>query len=250
MKKLVLGSLIAVGATQVGCTTSTSSDVAHITASWAFEDLATHTMTACPTGFDTAIIVSQELDANLNFVGVPIEDVFDCSAMVGTTAGLPASWFETWVEIRQGNETGPLYAQSAGVFVDVVSVDKSVALPTILNDGGYFQLKWVLDGAVSGAAVTCTQAGASGGVESVSTEVGNPSNAASDIFNCDEGVTVDIGAGEGFTAGFLSGNYTVSVSALNGAMQSVGTAPAISGSIQPQNIITNLGTVTIPIDGL
>jgi len=239
---------IVVAVTTVGC--AASAPQAHITASWAFEDLATHATRTCPTGFDTAMVTSQPVDATLSFVGAPFQDVFDCDALVGTTAGLPASRLEVWVEIHQTNETGPLYARSAGAFVDVTTLDKPVALPTILDDGGYFQLGWVLVAASNGAAVTCTKAGASGGIEVTWTDVANSSNTASYIFNCDQSVTPDIGQGGGFTPGVLAGTYTVSVVALDGTMQPLGSAATTSSSIQPHNVITNLDTVTIPITGL
>jgi hypothetical protein len=244
VKSLVLGSSILVGAA-TGCTTTVA---AHIDAHWSFEDLATRTMTQCPTGFDVAAVYAQELDANLNTFGQAYIDLYPCTDLAGTSLALPASWFETWVEITNGTG-GLVYAQSAGVLVDIVRTDATVDLPTILNDGGYFQLKWELVTASAPTmSLTCSKSGAAGGILATSTDV--QTNAMfPDGFYCENGVSVDTGAGEGFTEGLLAGPYTVSVQALDAANAPIGTAATITQSVATQNGITNLGTVLIPING-
>lgn len=250
MKNLVLGSLLVGAATQAaGCVASSTTDTAHVEAHWKFENIVGHVNTTCPTGFDTAAVHSQELDATLRPVGAPIIDLFNCSDMAGITAALPPSWFEVYVNITD-HSGASLYAQSAGAFVDVTTVNMSVNIPTILNDGGYFHFQWALVGQSSGAPLSCASAGATGGVEAISTDVSSPSNAVTDIFNCTEGTNVDAGIGEGFTAGLPAATYTVSIDALNSAMQAIGTAPALTNKvIARQNVITELGTVSIPITG-
>jgi len=135
-----------------------------------------------------------------------------------------------------------VYAKSLSATVDITVTDKTFSAQ-ILNDGGYFQLAWVLRGAVSNNVLTCAQANASGGLEAVSTDVSTPTNSASDIWNCSDGF--------GITGGFLAATYTVSIAALNAAMQSVGTATAQTNKvINNRNRVTDLGTITVPITGL
>ena len=77
----------------------------------------------------------------------------------------------------------------------------------------------------------------------MTTDISDPQNAISDIFNCADG--------SGVTSVFLAGTYTVSIDAVNTALQSIGTAaPLTNKTITAPNHVTDLGTVTIPIDGL
>lgn len=243
MKNLVLGSLIALGATQsAGCIIeSGGSDDAFITASWTFRNEASGTTTGCPSGFDTVALYSQETTSSGQSIGSPIIDLFDCAAGSGTSAPLPPTLFLSWIEVTNSNNT-QVYAKSASAFVDVTVSDKSFSAQ-ILNDGGYFQLAWQLYGASSNADLTCAQAGATGGVEAIGTDISDSSNSNSDQFDCEPGT--------GITAGYRAGTYTVSVAALNSADQSIGTAPELTNKvIGTQNSFTNLGLIEIPIDGL
>jgi hypothetical protein len=243
MKNLVLGSLIALTATQAaGCIITTNDpDDARVSATWTLRSLSTGTTATCPPGFNTAALYNQEVTSAGTPIGSPIIDLFDCAAGAGTSAPLPPALFLTWVEITNDNNT-QLYAQSTSAYVDVTVSDKTFSTQ-ILTDGGYFQLAWNLYGASSNQDLTCAQAGAAGGVEAVATEVSNSANSAADQFDCEDF--------RGITAGYLAGNYTVSVAALNAADQSIGTAPAITNAvIQSPNKVTNLGTIEIPITGL
>ena len=243
MKNFVIGSLIALAATQAaGCViTSDNTTDAYITANWTIKSLATNTAATCPPGFDTAALYSQPVDSAGNNVGSPIIDLFNCSDKRGVSAPLSPGLYLSWIEIANNNNTS-VYAQSTSAYVDVTTSDKTFSAE-ILTDGGYFQLAWNLVGASSNAKLSCAQAGAAGGVESLATDVANANNAASDQFNCEDG--------SGITSGFLAGTYTVSVAALNAQDQAIGTAPALTNkTIQAPNKVTNLGTVTIPITGL
>jgi len=243
MKNYVLGSLLALAAApMVACTTSTTD--AHIAASWSFKTLATNSTTGCPSGFDTAALYTQAADAS----GAPIGtctaasatcfiDLFNCTDNSGVSAPLPPQNYITWLEVTD-HSGATVYAQSLSQIVDVTDVDKAVTFP-ILNDGGYFELAWNLVGAVSNSTLSCSVA--PGGVEAVST-VSGTSQMVSDIFTCSDG--------SGVTAPLLAAAYTVSVDAMNSAMQAVGVAPAINGTVQVQNQVTKLGTITIPIDGM
>jgi cysteine-rich repeat protein len=212
---------------------------AHITASWVLRNEVSNSTTGCPSGYDTAAVYAQPVNAAGAPSGPVIIDLFDCAANTGTTGALAAGRYQAWVEIANTNNTS-VYAKSLSAFVDLTTGDKSLAVQ-ILNDGGYFQLSWLLRGGTTNNALTCAQAGADG-VEAIGTDVSNSNNSNSDIFTCDDGV--------GITAGYSAGTYTVSVGALNVADQSIGTAPALTNRvIAPRNAVTNLGTITIPITG-
>jgi hypothetical protein len=235
MKTLVLASLLAASAT--GCVISSdSSNAAHVGATWQIKSVVSNSVLGCPTGFDTAALVNQEIDSAGNDVGSPIIDLFDCAAGAGTSAALPATTYLTWVQITDHSGAN-IYAKSVPATLDVTDVDLTYNTD-ILDDGGYFALAWNLT--KGGAPTTCSAQGVEGsqaGVELTATIAGT-STAATDQFNCDDG--------QGVTSGFPAGNYAVSIDAFTGA-GAIGTAPAINSAIQDRNAVTNLGTVTIPI---
>lgn len=242
MKNLVvLAGLIAAAST--GCIISsddTSSGNAHVGATWTIKSVVTNSEVGCPNGFDTAALYNQPIDSAGNAVGDPFIDLFDCAAGAGRSAALPPTTYQTWVEITDHTNANT-YAQSVPAILDVTDVDLTYNTD-ILDDGGYFSFAWDLVGAQSQQPLDCAAAGVNGsssGVELIATIAGGTASAA-DQFTCDDGA--------GVTAGYPAGNYTVSIDAFTSA-GAVGTAAPINSSIKPQNQVTNLGTVTIPIDG-
>lgn len=233
MKKLILGSLVAVFA--VGCTSS--SDTPNINATWTIQNVDGSNV-GCPSGFDTAVLVSQEVDSAGNPVGNPIEDLFDCAAGAGHSAPLDATTYQSWVEITSHDGT-QVYAQSLSAFVDIVDTDKTLNV-AILDDGGYFQVQWDLRRTQGGAAVPCSEVD---GIGVLSTEVSNSTNSADDKFTCADGV--------GITGGLTAGTYTVSIDAFaDGAGGgSLGPPTVLSNKvIKPQNQVTDLGVVTVNVN--
>jgi hypothetical protein len=236
MKNLVLGSLIAIAAS--GCIIE-SSDDAYITASWNIKHLNNNTVIPCPPGYTTAALYSQPTNSDGTLVGSPTIDLFDCGANIGTSGPLAPGLYLSWITIANDNNTS-VYATSLSTPVDTTVSDQSVGLD-IYDDGGYFKLQWNLIGASTNAALSCASAGAAGGVEVTATLSGSTA-AASDQFDCENQY--------GVTDPYLAGTYTVSVAALNGSDQSIGTAPTIpTKTIGLANAVTDLGTINIPIDG-
>jgi hypothetical protein len=212
-----------------------------ITATWKVRSEASNSDVPCPPNGTTAALYNQPVDAAGNNAGAVIVDLLNCADGSGKTAPLPPRMYLTWLELANDNNTS-VYAQSTSAFVDITLQDATFSTQ-ILVDGGYFELAWDLRGATTNAALTCAQAGAAGGVESVGTQVSNPNNSNSDIFDCEDG--------RGITAGYTTGQYTVSVAALNASEQSIGTAPELTNkTIEAPNKVTDLGTVIIPITGL
>ena len=234
MRKTLLAVLIA------GCSSS-SGGGAHVGATWQIKDTAGAAQ-GCPSGFDTAALVNQPVDAAGNDAGTAIIDLFDCAAGAGTSAELPATTYKTFIEISD-HAVSNIYATSVPALLDVTTTDLTYNTD-ILTDGGYFSLAWILKGETSNATLTCAQAGVSGsssGVEAIST-IANSTMAATDQFTCDDG--------QGVTSGLPAGTYTVSVDAFTSA-GAVGTAPTLNNKvIQAPNVVTDLGTITIPITGM
>jgi len=242
MKKLVLFGLIIAGAAS-GCIISSGDDGSGdgtITAHWDIKKVDGTSLT-CPPTYDTAALYSQTIDANFNNVGSPVIDLFDCSAFTANSAPLAPTTYYSWVaiETHDGSQT---YASTVSAFVDLTTTDKTFSAD-IYDDGGYFQMAWQLTAKSSGAPVLCADVAGITGVEAISTEVGNASNAASDIFHC--------GDHYGVTSVLPEGNYTVHVDALNSSNQSIGDAADLTNQpISGPNKVTNLHTITIPIAAL
>jgi hypothetical protein len=216
-----------------------------ITANWSFKQLATGNNLTCPNGFDTTAVHVIPVNRFGDKVGTEVIDLYNCNAFTGT-ADYPATLYKVFLEVTTPTNSAK-YADTPSAFVDITNVDKTIT-QTIIDDGGFFLFDFQLRDKAGGQQLTCAEAGASGGVEIVSTLNGTTS-AKTDIFNCVQPGFRDDGTGLAFTAGLLAGDYTVSVAALNGAEQSVGTAPALTNKrIQAPNKITDLGMIQIPID--
>lgn len=247
MKNLALGSLIALGATQAaGCVIDNSSpaDTATISATWTFRNEASGTAGTCPGGYDTVALYNKTLDGaycdpTSSSPSDTCIELFDCAAGSGVSAPLAATQYKTWLVVTNHDNTSQ-WGQSTEATVDVTVSDKTFSAQFLL-DGGYFLFAWDLIGDTTHNPLTC--ASAPGGVSLVATDVADSSYFHDDDFDCQDGAD--------YTAGYRAGTYTVSVSALNAANQSIGTAPALPNEvIGTRNMVTNLGTVQIPITGM
>lgn len=240
MKNLVvLSGLIAAAST--GCTSGPSAN-AHVGATWQIKDYP-NTVIGCPPGFDTAALYNQEVDINDQPIGSPIIDLFDCAAMAGTSAPLPPTRYETWIEITTNNNSS-VYAQSVPAFVDVTDVDLTYNTD-IFDNAGYFGMAWNLVGQNSGATVSCEQAGVTGGSSGVEMRINVTGTRTMDIdqFPCSDY--------SGVSKAYPEGSYTVALDAYTAAGQVSGTSPQKDNQvISGPNQVTNLGTMSIPMPGL
>ena len=238
MKNLVvLSGLIAAAST--GCIISSSDSNPHVGASWQIKSFASGQEIGCPPGFDTAALYNQPLDINDQPVGQPIIDLFDCVKGAGRSAPLPATAYETWVEITNHNNTQS-YAKSVPAIVDITNQDLTYNAD-IFDDAGYFGVAWNLVGKNSGAPLTCDQAGvtgASSGVGMVVTVTGTMSMDENQ-FPCDDH--------QGVSKAYAEGSYTVTVDAFTAAGGVSDTSQKDNQTIAGPNKVTNLGTVNIPI---
>ena len=256
MKRLVLGTLIALAITQAaGCVIVSGDDddtttYAHVSATWDIRNLATNTSLSCPPTYTTAALFNQAVDSNGNPIGncshssdnnesTCFVDLFDCAAHAGTSFPLPPTRYITWVAITD-TSTNNTWAEGVPAYVDITNVDLTYNAQ-LLEDGGYFYVAWDLRAATNNAPLSCAGAGAAGGVELTATVVGS-TEAKTDQWDCENGAD--------YTAGLRAATYTVVLQALNGSDQAIGTAPELTNkTIGRQNAITNLGTVQIPISG-
>ncbi len=205
--------------------------------SWSFRTIA-NAIQPCPASYDTIAVYSQLLGADDVNVGPVVIDLFSCSAGSGTVAPLTEGRYRVWLESTNATDTMK-YASSTSAILDLTGTGLSFTA-NIYTDGGYFKWTWDLVGEVTNNPLTCAAAGTDS-VDMIST-VTSSTSAYDDVFDCLDGA--------GLTAALPAGGYTVSISALNGADESLGTAPALTNQIQAPNKVTDLGTVSIPISGL
>ena len=208
------------------------SNTAHtIDAHWTIKTLAGAAQ-PCPTGFDAAVLTSQQIDDSDNNVGAPIIDTFDCAALTGTSSVVPDGMFLTSITI-ENRTSHAQYAKSLQAFVDLTADDNSFNVD-LYTDAGYFTFAWNLT--QTGQPTNCAQSALTQ-VEAITTPMGGGS-AYDDKFTCSDG--------NGVTSPLPAGSYTVSIDALTG-ISARGTADPVTGTITVPNGITDLGVVTIPI---
>lgn len=227
------------------CQSETPAGDAKITSSWSFRNAvgdnpAADQETACPNGYGTIAQYSQELDATTGApVGQPIVDLYDCVDGANFTDGLVPGVYQTWLESTNDNNTA-VYAQSLSAIVDITVQDATFDV-AIFNNAGYFLFGWTLQAASNGQPVTCAQANADG-VEIISTVAGG-SAATTDQFNCEDGSAI--------TPRMVAGAYNISIDAFRDGAGSLGEPVNRANQvIGDRNQVTDLGTVTLPIDGL
>src|SRR5262249_43065497 len=205
-----------------------------ITVDWSLHTVA-GLMSSCPGLDERARIIAQPIDPTGQPIGQAFTAVFSCNALSGTTQGLPAGFYRVVLSVEDGLMNK--FAASLPEDVDIRATD-AVVMTSIVVDGGYFKLTWILRGNVTNNSLGCAQAG----VDTIRVDsVPMPASAAShDLFACD-----DFG---GTTNALLAGNYDVTVAALLGA-NPVGTTQPTSHPIGMRNQVTDLGAVTIGIPG-
>lgn len=212
--------------------------LASISARWSLRNMVDGAFTRCPTGFDTVELLAMPVDAD----GVPLDepsvDLFDCESRAGSSTDLLPDIYQVWIEVRSRDRQA-LYAQSLSRILDVRTADQGFSTD-ILNDGGYFQLSWDLVGASTNRPLACAQVTGLDSVFAVSTSVADAHRVYEDRRLCDDYA--------GVSEGLLQGSYTITIDAMAGN-RSLG-AVALTDQIAGQNRITDLGTVTIPLDGL
>jgi hypothetical protein len=247
MTKLALATVTLLASQAAGCIIHTNDrdrgdhqvDVATISAQWSLRNMADGATTPCPVGFDTAQLIALPIDANGNQIGDEAIDLFNCSNGTGRATDLVPDIYQVWVEIRS-SDLRSLYAQSLSQVLDLRDADDKFTTE-LLNDGGYFQLAWDLIGKNTNRPVNCSQVAALNTLSAVSTNIASATFTYDDTFVCEDHSAV--------SGGLLQGSYTIAIDAIAGD-KSVGKATTLTGKVNSQNQITDLGTISIPIEGL
>lgn len=210
---------------------------ANIQARWDLRDVD-GTRTGCPLGYATAQVTTQQVDELGTAIAPVVMDLFDCNAGFGITSPLAADRQLVWIDIVS-DDGRLLYAQSTAAMVDLYQGGGTFDA-IILNDGGYFQLDWNLVGEASNRSLSCSDAGVDA-IEAISTTITTPTGALSDKFICEDHYAI--------SGALVAGSYAIALDA-EARGQTVGTAPTITREILDRNRITDLGSITIPIEGL
>ena len=262
MKNFVIGSLIALAATQAaGCVIQAddTTDYATVGATWDIRTVqslgtngvvTTASVPSCPPGITTAALFNVAVDSN----GVPLApctgpesisgtcfvDLYNCNDRAGVSAPLPPAMYQTWVALTDTNGHNA-YATSLSAYLDVTNVDLDFGA-SIFDNGGFFAVDWDLKAQSNGAALTCAQANA----PKVQADVTVSSSTAfvnTNPWACEDHY--------GTTTVIPAGSYTVSVQALDSAAGYLGRAPEYTTKlIQGPNKVTDLGTAHIVIEGM
>jgi hypothetical protein len=247
MNKLALATVMTLVSQAAGCIIQNSDpgggvgvDTATISARWSLRNMSDGATTPCPSGFDTVQLFAQAIDKSGDAIGDPAIDLFDCNARKGTSTDLFPDVYQVWIEVRS-HDLSRLYAQSLSQILDTTVTDQSFSTE-VLNDGGYFQLSWDLIGKTTSRPLSCSQAVGANVIRTVSTSIADSTRAYDDTFPCAEHGAV--------SGGLLQGSYSIAIDAIAGD-RSVGKATTLTTKvIAGQNQVTDLGTITIPIDGL
>jgi hypothetical protein len=242
-----LAVLAIVAPALAGCVIHTANDrdssrghpgelVGSISARWTFRNLADGVTTPCPAGFDTALLVSQAVDAGGAPTADPITDRFDCADGLGESTQLEVGSYQYHLEIRSDDLT-QLYAQSLPATADIEEVLQPYA-PTIFNDAGYVHLSWQLEN-LAGQPVDC------GALLGGMPQVVLAGASADGQVMVNDGLTCE--AGSGYSLPLLAGSYALAISAVDGGMTAGTAAPLQPVAISAANQVTELGVVTIPL---
>lgn len=214
MKKLVKSALLlGVLSQAAGCifVTDDGGETATIDVAWTLED------GGCDGPVNTATI-----NALLDGDSTPYKDIYDCADGGGVTSDLPLGSYTVWVDLTDGSG-GQLMAQSESYETDLVTDGQLGTADFLINvTNGFFDVGWSFSG-----GATCATAVGEDGVSVLSTEVGNPSGAFDDIFDCEDGF--------GVTAPIPVGDYTVAVAVIDASGASLGSAPTEQKSIDHGN---------------
>ena len=215
--------------------------VASIDASWMLVTAAMDTA-QCPSGFDTAAVTSQPVDAQGHAAGTPVIDLFDCSAAMGMTKPLPATMYSATVAI-ENHDGSQTFALSLPQAIDLSDATDKPLDVSFLTDGGKFQLAWQLVKMSDGTTpVACTAIDTMAKVRVAMTNTTTSLTKNSQL-PCDNG--------SGITGAVVAGTYTVSIRLLDNAFQDKGDAPDLTGQvIMAPDGLTDLGSVKIPVTGL
>lgn len=239
MKNLVLAALLAAAVSSTACGSSGGDTSAVITANWSFKTFSPMAAAGCPQGYDTVAVYARPWDpfAGQFVASAEPPDLFDCSAMQGTTLPLDGV-FQVWVQV-ESHDQSQLYVQSGSVVIDTADGDATITIKPIFLDAGYLEFGWDLE--KSGAHVHC--ADVSVGNSGIASTVVNANYMIADKFDCADG----FGTTDALPA---ANDFLLTVTATNTSGADVGASDPIdnvqiSAPDGPQKGLTDQGTIQV-----
>ncbi|HEX4421484.1 MAG TPA: hypothetical protein VH165_26395 [Kofleriaceae bacterium] len=214
-------------------------DVATISARWTLRNMADGAATVCPAGYDTVELIAQPVDDAGQPTGAQVVDLFDCNDGLGESTELAPGVYQAWIEVRS-HDLLALYAQSLSQIFDVRKLNQTF-FTDILNDGGYFQLSWALVGKTTGQPVDCADLDGLTTIHAISVNAADPERTYDDQLACGDHTAV--------TSGLLQGSYNLTINAEAAGVPAGGALTLSGQQIAGQNHITDLGLITIFVDG-
>ena len=202
-------------------------NIGALTAFWVFQDVD-QTVTGCPVDFPLIdIFAVGELTGTQ-------EQFFECSTNA-TTVALPRDRY-TITAISKSADTVETFAFSLPQQIDLRFGDRTFST-MFVNDGGVFEVSWLLVGDVTNNVLDCAQAN----VDTV--EISTSPNGTLDSRNCD--------AVSGFTTPLVVGAYTISLTVRDVQGTAIATSTPLSGQpITAPNGRTMLGLIQLRIPGM
>ena len=219
--------------------TATCTGLSYITAHWSIDCVAgtTGCTPGCPTGFDTAQVVSQKVDATGTAIGAPKIDLFNCADNTGVTSALPPGTYTEYVAITT-HDGSTTYAQSLLDAVDTTTQDGTFTEHIYVN-GGYLHWAWTLHGVASNSTITCATAGG----DTAELVVTINSAPVVDQFTCSDG--------QGTTSVYPAGTYATSFDITSSAnpTQPIGLGQAQNETVLDTNQVHDIGNIEIDVPG-
>lgn len=249
MKKLILSALVIGAATQAaGCIIVTDDDHtgdAQVTWDLLSADQNGNPIAAgCPSGATTAVVYALPDGAP---AGDAYIDKYDCVAGAGRAADLPEGRYLVWVRLTDTSEN-TLFAESGSLITDIVDGGVTPVNHDIFVDHAFYQLSWTLT-PTAGGSVNCSQVVGEDGVSILATNSGG--GFIDTIVDCEEGYGTNSTITDPLPSNLAGAQYTIAVSLLNAAQQSIGDAPTIPASLDRAldygNEYQDLGTVDIVV---
>lgn len=209
-----------------------------ITARWTLKHFTTGALFTCAHTSDVARVVAQPWDPVTQLTtGAPIvTQDFACTAGMGVFT-VPSDKYRMSVAIRTA--AGQVLEDSAIEFADATQRDGTLQV-TIFDDAGYLAFSWDLLNKATQARVSCATAGItpSDRVEIDETNLANPGNPISDLFNCDDHF--------GTTDGLIPGHYSLSIRAVKNSA-TIGDVATFADVQVVAGGVTDLGNIKLPV---
>jgi len=249
MKNLILSALVIGAASQAaGCIIVSDDDNtgdAQVTWDLLSADQNGNPIAAgCPSGATSAVIYALPDGAP---AGDAYIDKYDCAAGGGLAADLPEGRYLVWVRLTDTSES-TLFAESGSLVTDILTGSTTPVNHDIFVDHAFYQVGWTLT-AQAGGGLNCSQVVGEDGVSMAASFGGG--GLIDTVVDCEAGLAPLTTITDPLPSSLSGAQYTMAISLLNAAQQSIGDAPTIAASpdraLDYGNEYQSLGTVGIVV---